>query len=195
MEKRVRPRRDFDALEARRRKAARLFAEGKLKQAEIARRVGATPTSVHRWFHAWKEDGAAALRKAGRAGRMPRLGPDDLKVIDQALREGPVAHGFTTELWTLPRVAKLIDDLTGVRYHPAHVWRVLRQLKWSLQRPARRAKERDVKRIRQWVSEEWPRIKKTPADGAPGSPSSTKAGSAIGRRSAAHGRHGAKRRS
>lgn len=193
MEKRVRPRRDFDALEARRRKAARLFTDGKLKQAEIARRVGATPTSVHRWYHAWKEDGLAALRKAGRAGRMPRLGPADLRLLDQALREGPVAHGFGTELWTLPRVAKLIGDLTGVRYHPAHVWRVLRQLNWSLQRPVRRARERNEKQIRKWVAEEWPRIKKKPADRRPGSHSSTKAESRTGRRSAGHGRRAAKR--
>ncbi len=193
MQKRVRPRRDFDALEMRRRKAARLFADGKLKQAEIARRLGATPTSVHRWYHAWKQDGVSALRKAGRAGRMPRLGPSDLQVLDQALREGPVPHGFGTELWTLPRVAKLIGDLTGVKYHPAHVWRVLRQLNWSLQRPVRQARERNEKQIRKWVAEEWPRIKKKPADGRPGSHSSTKAVSRTGRRSVGHGRRAAKR--
>src|ERR687891_480914 len=56
----------------------------------------------------------------------------------QALVEGAKAHGFDTDLWTLDRVATVIWRLTGVRHHPAHVWRLLRRrLDWSLQRPAR----------------------------------------------------------
>jgi len=42
--------------------------------------------------------------------------------IEAALRQGPRAHGFRTNLWTLPRVARLIEHLTGVQYHPGHVW-------------------------------------------------------------------------
>jgi transposase len=195
MQKRVRPRRDFDALEARRKKASRLFAEGKLKQAEIARRLGTTRTSVGRWFQAWKKEGASALRKAGRAGRKPRVTASDLRLLDRALREGPVAHGFSSELWTLPRVAKVLKEITGVTYHPGHVWRLLRGLNWSLQRPVRRAKERNEQAIRQWVAEEWPRVKKTPGDGAPGSSSSTRAESRTVRLSGEHGRQRGRRRS
>jgi Winged helix-turn helix len=56
---------------------------------------------------------------------------------------GPTAHGYATQLWTLARVAEVIERITGVRYHPGHVWRLLRELGWSVQRPARRAAERD----------------------------------------------------
>jgi transposase len=195
MQKRVRPRRDFDALEARRKKASRMFADGKLKQAEIARRLDTSRTSVGRWFQAWKREGAAGLRKAGRAGRKPRVTPADLRLLDQTLREGPVAHGFSSELWSLPRVAKVLKEITGVSYHPGHVWRLLRGLNWSLQRPVRRAKERNEKAIRQWVADEWPRVKKTPDDGAPGSSSSTKAESQIVRPSVGRGRRKGRRRS
>jgi len=71
--------------------------------------------SVNRWFHAWRQGGVSALRKAGRAGRKPRLAKGDLKLLDQALRLGALSYGFSTELWTLPRVAKVIDDITGVK--------------------------------------------------------------------------------
>src|SRR5206468_6269829 len=135
-----RPRRDFAGLEARRKRAARLFADGRLNQSEIARRLGVSSVSVNRWFHAWHRGGVAALRKAGRAGRKPRLDRADLKMLDQALREGALAYGFSTELWTLPRVARVIEEITGVHYHPGHVWRILQGLDWSLQRPARRAR-------------------------------------------------------
>ncbi len=195
MSKPYRPRRDFDGLESRRKRAARLFAVGRLNQAEIARRLDVTPTSVHRWYWAWREGGIRALRKAGRAGRRPRLDREDLKLVDQTLREGAVEHGFSTELWTLPRVARVIEEVTGERFHPGHVWRILRDLDWTLQRPTRRAKERNEKAIARWVAEDWPRVKKTLAGSGPGSSSRTRAASASARRSGAPGRPRARHRS
>jgi transposase len=99
------------------------------------------------------------LRGAGRAGRRPRLSQAELDAVAQALGKGPQAFGFDTELWTLARIAAVIEQLTGVRFHPGHVWRLLRRLDWSPQRPARRASERDEAEIARWRNEEWPRIK------------------------------------
>ncbi|WP_443072588.1 winged helix-turn-helix domain-containing protein [Streptomyces sp. RPT161] len=43
----------------------------------------------------------------------------------------------------------------------ASVWRLLTsRLGWSLQRPERRAVERDESEIARWIAHEWPRIKK-----------------------------------
>src|SRR5262249_50289020 len=130
MGKVFRPRRDFDGLEARRKRAGRLFAAGRLKQSEIARQLGVTRTSVHRCYAAWRKEGSSGLRAAGRAGRKPRLEQSDLRHLDQTLRQGALASGFATDLWTLPRVARVIKQITGVEYHPGHVWRILRQLNW-----------------------------------------------------------------
>src|SRR6266849_113413 len=74
----------------------------------------------------------------------------------------------TTTLWTLPRIAAVIARRTGVRYHPAHVWRILQGLNWSLQRPARQARERDEAAIGQWRRRRWPQVKKTRGAGTPG---------------------------
>jgi transposase len=102
-----------------------------------------------------------ALRAAGRAGRLPRLDADQLARVEQALLRGATANGFRSELWTLPRVAAVIEGVTGVAYHPGHVWRILRQqLGWSRQRPARRAVERDDAAIEAWVKQRWPQLKK-----------------------------------
>lgn len=166
MPPKVRPRRDFRGLELRRRAAARRFARGE-SQAEVAHALAVSRQSVSRWFREWREGGAAALRGAGRGGRKPRLAAEQLAQVEAALRRGASAHGFATELWTLPRVAQVITRQTGVSYHPGHVWRILRALHWTLQRPARRAAERDEAAIRQWVRTRWPAVKKTPAAGAP----------------------------
>jgi transposase len=175
-------RRDFEGMAKRRRRAARLFARG-ATQAEVARELEVSRQSVSRWYADWRRGGTRALKAAGRAGRMPRLTETQLRRVDRALRKGPRAHGFGTDLWTLDRVAQVIEAETGVRYHPGHVWKLLRdKLGWSRQRPARRAVERDDEAIARWVAEDWPRIKRGPADAGRGSSSKTRRGSRSSRR-------------
>src|SRR2546427_5853440 len=183
-------RRDFAALEARRFRAAEMFARGE-SQAAVARVLGVTTAAANHWYQAWQAKGRRGLKAAGRAGRKPRLGPADLAKLEHALRAGPAAQGFTTEVWTLPRVATVLERVTGVVHHPGHVWRVLRALGWSLQRPGRQSRERDEAAIAGWKRTRWPRLKKTPSASAPGSSSKTKAASRNTRESVAHGRRGA----
>jgi transposase len=170
-------RRDFEGMERRRRRAARMFQRG-ATQADVARELEVSRQSVSRWYADWRDGGTKALKAAGRAGRMPRLTEAQLRQVDRALRKGPRAHGLATDLWTLDRVAAVIEAETGVRYHPGHVWKLLRdKLGWSRQRPARRAVERDDDAIARWVAEDWPRVKRGPADAERGSSSKTSRGS------------------
>ena len=163
-------RRDFDALEARRIEAARLLRTG-LSQAEVARKVGVHRQSVSRWARELEESGLRGLRQADRTGRPPKLGTAQLRDLERALKRGPEALGFASGLWTASRVRDLIEYRTGVRYHEDHVWRILRKLNWSCQRPAGRALERDEHAIRQWKKYRWPQIKKKRS--ARGEPSSS----------------------
>jgi len=168
-------RRDFEGLEERRMEAARLLKQG-VSQSEVARRLGVHRQSVIRWARQLERSGVRGLRRAGRAGRKPKLGAAQLQRIEQGLKRGPEALGYTTGLWTAGRVRELIEYQCGVRYHEAHVWRILRKLGWSCQRPSGRALERDEQAVRRWKRYRWPRIKRKPsARGAPSS-SSTKAG-------------------
>jgi len=155
-------RRDFDQLERRRLDAVELLRQG-IHQAEVARRVRAHRQSVSRWAKQLEEGGKRALRKAGRAGRKPRLSTQNLQRIEKSLKRGPQALGFETALWTSWRVAYLIERECGVKYHPSQAWRILRQLGWSCQRPTGRALERDEEKIREWKQKRWPEIKKKPA--------------------------------
>src|SRR5436309_5013300 len=158
----VRPRRDFQALQQRRLQAAKLFRAGETL-AFVARALHASRQSASRWYQAWKRGGLAALRAAGRAGRKPKLHRRQLEQVERLLCQGARAHGFGTDLWTLPRVAAVIERHTGVRYHPGHVWKILGAMNWSLQRPARQARERNEDAVRQWVRERWPAVKKRSA--------------------------------
>ena len=161
-QRRSRPRRDLKAMEQRRMRAADLFRRG-VTPAEVARQLGVTHQVVSEWRKAWQQGGRAALRSAGRVGRPAKLSTAQLAKVEKALAKGAEANGYVADLWTLPRVAEVIERMTGVAYHPGYVWYILRkQLRWSWQRPARRAVERDDAAIEQWVKQRWPQLKKEP---------------------------------
>jgi transposase len=148
--------RDRQAFEHVRMQAGALFAAGH-PQAEVARQLGVARQNVSRWHAQWQAGGLQALRSAGPTGPDPRLSDAQLAAIDQALREGARTHGFDTDHWTLDRITTVIERLTGVGYHPGHVWKLLRhRLRYRLLRPARRASERNERAITRWVAEDWP---------------------------------------
>ena len=153
--------RDFLALEKRRFGAMRLLDQG-LNQSETARRLKVARQTVSEWRRQYQRQGADALRDAGRAGRKPLLNAVQRERLTALLLEGPEVHGFPKPLWTCPREARLIGDEFGVDYHEGHVWKVLRGLGWSPQRPVGKARERNEEAIRTWKRKTWPGIKKSP---------------------------------
>jgi transposase len=151
--------RDFEALEKRRFQAMQMFERG-LSQSEIARQVRVGRQSVARWVQQYRAQGKSALRKAGRAGRKPRLSEKQRQQLEKLLVAGPQRIGYETPLWTCPRVADLIEREFQVRYHEGHVWKILVSLGWSPQRPEGRARERNEEQVRQWKKKVWPGLKK-----------------------------------
>jgi transposase len=172
---------DRAAREARRLRAAELFAKGRT-QVQVAHELGVSRESARRWHDAFKAGGAQALRSRGPTGPAPAVADQQLPAIEQALLLGAKAHGFDNDLWTLERISAVIAQLAGVRLHPSSVWRLLHQrLGWSVQRPERQAKERDEEAIAHWVAYEWPRIKRGHARNRPGLSSSTSRASRLSR--------------
>lgn len=157
----MRPYGSPEELERRRERALELLSEG-LPPVEVARRVGVDRRSVRRWKAAHRQGGRRALKAKPAPGRPPLLAATDRETLQETLLEGATAAGFSTDLWTCRRVAEVILRQFGVHYHVSHVARLLRALGWSPQKPQRRAIERDEGAIGTWVTQEWPRVKKTP---------------------------------
>ena len=111
----------------------------------------------------WDQGGKAALKSKGPAGCKSRLSPAQIQKPVAALEAGPVAAGHVNDLWTPPRVAALVQQLSGERYHAGHCWHLLRQPGFSGQRPTRRALERNEKKIAGWKRATWPALKKSAA--------------------------------
>lgn len=148
-------------LEQRRRRAVALLDTG-LGVREVARQIGCSPMSVSRWRTEVRTRGPDALRPKPTPGRPPRLTARQRARLLRLLVTGASAHGFSTDLWTLPRVAVIIARTFGVHYHPAHVWKILHRAEWSCQKPERRARERDEAAIQHWRAVRWPHRKKRP---------------------------------
>jgi transposase len=125
--KKKRGKRDFDQLERRRLRAAKLLEQG-TSQAEVARRLKVSRESVRRWANQIGTRGSKlGLKKAGRAGREPRLGAAELKELRAILRAGPTKSGFRSGPWSLERMARVIKRKFGVQYHTRHVSWILRK--------------------------------------------------------------------
>ena len=155
----MRPNGSPQELERRRQRALALLEEG-LQPVEVARRIGVDRRSVRRWKSAARHGGAAALAAKPASGRPPKLKARQRPKLEQLLLGGAQSAGFDHDLWTCPRIAQLIAREFGIRYHVAHVGRLLRGMGWSPQRPSRQARERDEEKIQRWTKVDWPRIKK-----------------------------------
>ncbi len=156
-----------DGREYRRVRAWELKQQG-WKQQDIAAALGVTGGAVSQWVKRARAGGPAALRKRSSPGAPRRLASEHRERIPELLAQGAEAFGFEGECWTTKRVAAVIRREFGVRYHPAHVSKIVRGLGLSVQVPAVRATQRDEAAVERWQTERWPELKKRPKPtGAP----------------------------
>lgn len=149
-----------DWREGRRLRAWELKQDG-WKQQDIARALGVTSGAVSQWIkRAREEGGVEGLRRRTPPGASPRLSERQRAELPELLDQGAEAYGFRGEVWTCERIAGVIRREFGVSYHPAHVSRLLKKLRLSLQKPVRRANQRDEEAIKRWKEERWPKLKK-----------------------------------
>ena len=158
----MRPLGKADQLEKRRREAVRLVLEEGFSAAEVAKKFKVGVRAVHWWLQWQRGDGERGIEARKASGRPPLLNAKQRQTLRALLLKGASAAGFDTDLWTCPRVKEIIRRRFGIAYHVDHICRLLHVLGFTPQKPKRKAVERDEQAIRQWISHEWPCIKKKP---------------------------------
>jgi transposase len=148
-----------DWREWRRLRAAEMHEEGWTGR-EIAVALGVSEGAVSQWLKRLREGGKEALRAQPPPGPIPRWTVEQRAELPLLLARGAEAFGFLGDVWTMKRVAAVIEQEVGVRYHPDHVGRLLREAGWSVQKPVTRATQRDEAAIAAWYDERWPEVKK-----------------------------------
>jgi transposase len=147
------------AQEWRRRRAVDLKEQG-WSQREIAKVLNVAEETVSRWLARARAGGAEALRARPAPGRPPQLSSEQRCLIPEFLSHGSEAYGFRGHVWTCARVAAVIQEEFGVRYHKDHVRRLLKALHWTPQMPITRAVQRDEAAIARWRQEAWPQLQR-----------------------------------
>jgi transposase len=152
----------LDETVRRRVRAGRLMLAGKTP-AQAAYAVGVARQTAYTWRAVLNEGGIDALRAMPSRGRPARLDEQQLQALGRMLLDKPTDHGFGTEVWTLKRIGVLIERQYGVKFGQTQVWRILSGLGFSVQKPERRAIERDEDAVQTWKRQTWPGLKKKPA--------------------------------
>lgn len=156
----MRPKGTAEALESRRRDGLRRLRRGE-RVKEIAASLGVSPQAVYQWKWAAEEGGGLRALKA-KPQHVPacRLSKTQLSELKRLLVKGAAAAGYATDLWTCARVAEVVQKKFRVAYHPGHLSRILHDLGFTPQKPARQARERDEEGACEFREKQWPAIKK-----------------------------------
>ena len=149
-------------LEQRRTDAIKLLLGTKLSKREVASTLGVSHTSVKSWWKAYVDDGMkmGALKANKHTGRPPLMDRNQKRRLARLMLRGAEHYGFETDIWTTERVAWLIKEKFKIDYHPDHVSRILGSLGLSWQKAEGVARERDEAKVRDWVRNTLPDIKK-----------------------------------
>lgn len=141
---------------------------------EIAKVLKASLSGVSEWLKIYAEHGVDGLLEGRRSGRPSFISDLDKVLLCDIIDSGPIAYGYVSGLWTSIRIADVIDQEFGIRYHPGHVRKLLADFGFSVQSPKRVLARADKEKQAKWVSETYPTIKKKLVRKTPVSSSRTK---------------------
>jgi transposase len=147
-----------DWLEGRRLRALEL-AEAGWKQKAIAEALGVSEGAVSQWMKRAQEGGREALQRHPAPGAVSKLSMEQFAKLPEVLGRGAEAYGYRGNVWTYERVAAVIAQEFGIKYHPDHMNFILKKIGWSRQKPRKRAAQRDEESIQEW-QEDWPSVEK-----------------------------------
>ncbi len=150
-----------DWREGRRLRALELHEQGWLGKA-IAEALGVTAGAVSQWLTRARAGGREGLRTHPPPGPTPKLTVEQRAQVPALLAKGAEAYDFVGDVWTTKRVAVVIKRVFGVSYHPAHLSRLLRQHRLSVQKPILRAPQRNEAQIAAWPAERWSALQVKP---------------------------------
>ena len=150
---------DHQTLEVMRHRAIDAHEDGNSVNG-IANMLGLHRGSVSRWITLYSRRGKSGLKSRKAPGPKRKLdcnvyGKRILKIVKNPASK----YNFENPLWNCKRIQKVVKDKLGVKVSVPTIWRGLKLLNFSSQKPERRAVEQDPVKREKWLREEWPKIK------------------------------------
>lgn len=132
----------------------------KWKVKDIADSCGMHRGTVSNWLRKYRNDGIDGLKEKKAPGAKPKLDSEDLSKLYAIIEQPASSFGFETDLWDCPRLKQVIEIRIGKKLDSSNVWRLLKKMNLSPQKPERRSKEQNILEVKKWLDEAWPEIKK-----------------------------------
>jgi transposase len=127
----------------------------------VIKSIGFERVCIYRWIAAYRTGGIEALKLKKLDGRPPLLAPKQLSKLYRAIaNEDPMQYKFPFALWTVAIIREVILKVFKVRMSEVSVWRTLKKLGLTPQRPLRRAYQQDPVAVERFIKEEYPAIRK-----------------------------------
>lgn len=127
----------------------------------VAQAYGVSRLTVYRWIGRFEQHGSGGLERrsgSGRPRKLEELAEGELKSL---VLRGASAFGFETDLWTVGRLRRVIEDQYGIALSSNTVWRRLREAGLTYQKPEREYYEVDEATRQAWLRSEVPEIRRT----------------------------------
>ena len=158
-------RRDARSLDHKTLEEIRILAVERVQAGEspedIIRTLGFTRSCIYTWLALYRAGGWGALRARALKGRPMRIQPQQMSWLYRTITgKSPLQYRFEFALWTREIIRMLLAEEFQLKLSLSSVGRLLKQLGLSCQRPLFRAVEQDPERVRQWLDEEYPRIRR-----------------------------------
>jgi transposase len=158
-DKKWKPKITRDEQERRRLAAAEDLLAG-MNQRKVAKKYDVNPSSICRWNQMLREHGTEGLHRRKAPGNPCKLSHEQQDELRDILLTGAAAYGYPTDLWTLRRVAEVINEEFDIIYNFHSLGDVLHRMGFSPQKPKRRATERNEKAITTWLADHWSKAQK-----------------------------------
>ena len=134
-----------------------------IENREVAKLTGLTPQTTSWYYTQYKKTGESFF-KVKSAGRPKRSGKrltdeQEQKIIRLLIDKNPKQLQFKFALWTREAVRQLIKQEIGIELPISTVGEYLRRWQFTSKKPIKRAYERKDAQTKQWLEEEYPRIK------------------------------------
>lgn len=132
---------DPDPRVRRRAQALLMLAQGE-SVLGVARWFRTSPHRVRGWRTWFLDGGRDRLAADRRTGRPPKLGPDDLTFLDDALQRGPDVYGWPVSTWSMRDLQEVLRRERQVEVSVYTVYRAVRGLGYRYRRPRHDLKHR-----------------------------------------------------
>ena len=125
---------------------------------EVANAYGIDRTTLHRWVARSATIGLA--RKVG-SGRPRLLGDVTQKDLVKIVLNSAMSYGFETDLWTIGRLHRVVQEEYATEISYDTIWRRLREAGLTYQKPERQYFQMDEAARNKWMKTAAPKIRRT----------------------------------